>query len=89
LLFQIQPVFDFFHIIKKQNNRIVREVKKDEYLILLEEGDIKAASFLHIRTPYKRKKKNLKMERLSQKAVLSFTMRKYSENQVMSTNKIN
>lgn len=42
----IQPVFDFFHIMKNLNDKVVGEVRKDEYRRLIEEGDNKAATSL-------------------------------------------
>lgn len=42
----IQPVFDFFHIKKNLNDKVVGEVRKDEYRRLVAEGDYKAATSL-------------------------------------------
>ena len=42
----IQPVFDYFHIIKNFNDKVVSEVRKDEQRRLYEEGDIDAARSL-------------------------------------------
>ncbi len=42
----IQPVFDYFHIVKNFNDKVVSEVRKDEQRRLLEAGDIEAARSL-------------------------------------------
>ena len=42
----IQPVFDYFHIIKNFNDKVVSEVRKDEQRRLYEEGNIDAARAL-------------------------------------------
>ncbi len=42
----IQPVFDYFHIVKNFNDKVVSEVRKDEQRRLYEEGDIEAARSL-------------------------------------------
>ena len=42
----IQPVFDYFHIVKNLNDKVVSEVRKDEQRRLYEEGDIEAAKSL-------------------------------------------
>jgi transposase len=42
----IQPVFDYFHIVKNFNDRVVSEVRKDEQRRLYEEGNIEAAKAL-------------------------------------------
>ena len=42
----IQPVFDYFHIVKNFNDKVVSEVRKDEQRRLYEEGDIEAARAL-------------------------------------------
>ncbi|MFA5603182.1 MAG: ISL3 family transposase [Bacilli bacterium] len=42
----IQPVFDYFHIIKNFNDKVVGEVRKDEQRRLYSEGDVKAAQSL-------------------------------------------
>ena len=42
----IQPVFDYFHIIKNFNDKVVSEVRKDEQKRLYEEGNIDAAKAL-------------------------------------------
>ena len=47
----IQPVFDYFHIVKNFNDKVVAEVRKDEQRRLLEEGDVEAAKSLK-RTKY-------------------------------------
>jgi len=39
----IQPVFDYFHIVKNFNDKVVGEVRKDEQRRLYEEGNIDAA----------------------------------------------
>ena len=42
----IQPVFDYFHIVKNFNDKVVSEVRKDEQRRLYEEGNIEAARTL-------------------------------------------
>jgi len=47
----IQPVFDYFHIVKNFNDKVVSEVRRDEQKRLMDEGDIEAAVALK-RTKY-------------------------------------
>jgi transposase len=42
----IQPVFDYFHIVKNFNDKVVNEVRKDEQRRLYEEGNFEAARAL-------------------------------------------
>ena len=42
----IQPVFDYFHIVKNFNDKVISEVRKDEQCRLYEEGNIEAARAL-------------------------------------------
>ncbi len=42
----IQPVFDYFHIGKNFNDKVVSEIRKDEHRRLFEEGNIDAAKAL-------------------------------------------
>lgn len=42
----VRPVFDYFHIVKNFNDKVVAEVRKDEQRRLIEEGDIEAAKAL-------------------------------------------
>ena len=42
----IQPVFDYFHIVKNFNDKVVGEVRKDEQRRLIAEGDEEAARSL-------------------------------------------
>lgn len=42
----IQPVFDYFHIVKNFNDKVVSAVRKDEQRRLYEEGNIEAAKAL-------------------------------------------
>ena len=42
----IQPVFDYFHIVKNFNDKVISEVRKDEQKRLYEEGNIDAARSL-------------------------------------------
>lgn len=42
----IQPVFDYFHIVKNYNDKVVSEVRKDEQKRLYEEGNVEAARSL-------------------------------------------
>ena len=42
----IQPVFDYFHIVKNFNDKVVSEVRKDEQRRLIEEGNMEAARSL-------------------------------------------
>lgn len=47
----IQPVFDYFHIVKNFNDKVVSEVRRDEQRRLTEEGNLEAARALR-RTRY-------------------------------------
>ena len=47
----IQPVFDYFHIVKNFNDKVVSAVRKDEQLRLIKAGDLDAARSLK-RTKY-------------------------------------
>lgn len=47
----IQPVFDYFHIVKNFNDKVIGNVRKDEQKRLMDEGDIEAAKSLK-RTRY-------------------------------------
>ena len=42
----IQPVFDYFHIVKNYNDKVVSEVRKDEQRRLISEGNFEAAKSL-------------------------------------------
>ena len=42
----IQPVFDYFHIVKNFNDKVVSEVRKDEQRRLISEGNFEAAKSL-------------------------------------------
>ena len=42
----IQPVFDYFHIVRNFNDKVVSEVRKDEQKRLYEEGNAEAAKAL-------------------------------------------
>ncbi|MBQ5758888.1 MAG: transposase [Schwartzia sp.] len=42
----IQPVFDYFHIVKNFNDKVVSEVRKDEQRRLYEAGEVEAARAL-------------------------------------------
>lgn len=42
----IQPVFDYFHIVKNFNDKVVSEVRKEEQRRLYEEGNVEAARAL-------------------------------------------
>ena len=42
----IQPVFDYFHIVKNFIDKVVSEVRKDEQRRLYEEGNVEAARAL-------------------------------------------
>ena len=42
----IQPVFDYFHIVKNFNDKVISAVRKDEQRRLFEEGNIEAARSL-------------------------------------------
>jgi len=39
----IQPVFDYFHIVKNFNDKVISAVRKDEQRRLIEEGNMEAA----------------------------------------------
>ena len=43
---RIQPVFEYFHIVKSFNDKVVSEVRKDEQRRLYKEGNIEAARAL-------------------------------------------
>ena len=45
-IYWIQPVFDYFHIVKNFNDKVVSEVRKDEQKRLYEEGNVEAAKAL-------------------------------------------
>lgn len=47
----IQPVFDYFHLVKNFNDKVVSEIRKDEQRRLYDEGNIDAARNLK-RTKY-------------------------------------
>ena len=47
----IQPVFDYFHLVKNFNDKVVSEIRKDEQRRLMESGDEEAAKSLK-RTRY-------------------------------------
>ena len=47
----IQPVFDYFHIVKNFNDKVVSEVRRDEQRRLIDEGNLEAARSLK-RTRY-------------------------------------
>ncbi len=42
----IQPVFDYFHIVKNFNDKVISEVRKDEQRRLIAEGNVEAAQAL-------------------------------------------
>lgn len=42
----IQPVFDYFHIVKNFNDKVISEVRKDEQRRLISEGNFEAAKSL-------------------------------------------
>ena len=42
----IQPVFDYFHIVKNFNDKVIGEVRKDEQKRLISEGDVEGAKSL-------------------------------------------
>jgi transposase len=42
----IQPVFDFFHLQKNFCDKVIGEVRKDEYRRLMKEGDSEAVTSL-------------------------------------------
>lgn len=42
----IQPVFDYFHIVKNFNDKVIGAVRKDEYRRLCGEGDVQGAKLL-------------------------------------------
>ena len=59
----IQPVFDYFHIVKNFNDKVVSEVRKDEQRRLYEEGNIEAARALKLRSPADKGERSLCMRR--------------------------
>ena len=42
----IRPVFDYFHLVKNFNDKVVSEVRKDEFKRLMEEGKEEEARML-------------------------------------------
>ena len=42
----IQPVFDYFHIVKNFNDKVISEIRKDEVRRLIDEGNIEGAKSL-------------------------------------------
>ena len=42
----IQPVFDYFHIVKNMNEKLINEIRKDEQARLIAEGNMEAAKHL-------------------------------------------
>ena len=63
----IQPVFDYFHIVKNFNDKVVSAVRKDEQRRLLDEGDKAAAKSLK-RTKYILTSSRNTLERKDQEA---------------------
>lgn len=63
----IQPVFDYFHIVKNFNDKVVNAVRKDEQKRLIEEGDKAAAKSLK-RTKYILTSSRSTLERKDQEA---------------------
>lgn len=63
----IQPVFDYFHIVKNFNDKVVSAVRKDEQRRLAEEGDKDAARALK-RTKYILTSKRSTLQRKDEEA---------------------
>lgn len=42
----LEIVFDYFHVVKNFNDKVISEIRKDEQKRLLEEGKVKAANML-------------------------------------------
>lgn len=42
----LRVVYDYFHIVKNFNDKVIGELRKDEYDRLVKGGDVKAASSL-------------------------------------------
>ena len=64
----IQPVFDYFHIVKNFNDKVVSEVRKDEQRRLINEGDIEAATALK-RTRYILTSKRSTLQKKDEEAI--------------------
>lgn len=63
----IQPVFDYFHIVKNFNDKVVSEIRKDEQRRLASEGNVAAAKALK-RTRYILTSSRATLERKDQEA---------------------
>lgn len=42
----IQPVFDYFHIVKNMNEKLINAIRKEEQACLMAEGNMEAARHL-------------------------------------------
>ena len=73
----IQPVFDYFHIIKNFNDKVVSEVRKDEQRRLIDEGDADAAAALK-RTRYILTSKRSTLQKKDKEAAAGHVVRKGS-----------
>lgn len=81
----IQPVFDYFHIVKNFNDKVVSEVRKDEQRRLIDEGDVDAARSLKktryilmsSRETLKRKDKDASEEKVISKGSSLFGTKDY------------
>ena len=74
----VQPVFDYFHIVKNFNDKVVNEVRKAEQRRLQEEGDIEAAQSLK-RTRYILTSNRSTLQRKDAEAAEGKILRKGSE----------
>lgn len=74
----IQPVFDYFHIVKNFNDKVVAEVRKDEQRRLFEEGDVEGAKALK-RTKYILTSNRTTLQKKDQEAAEEKVIHKGSE----------
>lgn len=74
----IQPVFDYFHIVKNFNEKVIGEVRKDEQRRLIEEGDEEGARALK-RTKYILTSSRKTLQRKDEEAAKGKVLSKGSE----------
>jgi len=74
----IQPVFDYFHIVKNFNDKVVSEVRREEQRRLIEEGNIEAARSLK-RTRYILTSSRVTLQKKDQEAAEGKVLSRSSE----------
>lgn len=74
----VQPVFDYFHIVKNFNDKVITEVRRDEQRRLEEEGDHEAAKALK-RTRYILTSKRSTLQKKDQEAAEGKVLSKGSD----------